>query len=169
MGRPHLSRLRRARRVPCCRRRARVRQPQLGLRAAAEGPGSTPGYQRARRQNPHEPFWRPSFEQRRCLVPASSYCEPKGVKPATWHWFALDGDEERPLFAPGVWTRYRGPLKWRDKEAWTRAPSTASPTWAASRRTARSTSMPITSGARVLRDKQQMRYCGRFIVCRVPR
>ena len=27
-------------------------------------------------------FWRPSFEQRRCLVPASSYCEPKGVKPA---------------------------------------------------------------------------------------
>jgi putative SOS response-associated peptidase YedK len=105
----------------------------------------------------------------RCLVPASSYCEPKGVKPATWHWFALDGDEERPLFAPGVWTRYRGPLKWRDKEAWTRAPSTASPTWAASRRTARSTSMPITSGARVLRDKQQMRYCGRFIVCRVPR
>ena len=23
-------------------------------------------------------FWKPSFEQRRCLVPASSYCEPKG-------------------------------------------------------------------------------------------
>lgn len=57
-------------------------------------------------------FWRPSFEQRRCLVPASSYCEPKGVKPAVWHWFAINGDEERPLFAfPGVWTRYRGPLK----------------------------------------------------------
>src|SRR5450631_616022 len=29
-------------------------------------------------------FWRSSFEQRRCLVPASSYCEPKGEKPATW-------------------------------------------------------------------------------------
>ena len=29
-------------------------------------------------------FWHPSFEQRRCLVPASSYWEPKGVKPATW-------------------------------------------------------------------------------------
>jgi putative SOS response-associated peptidase YedK len=57
-------------------------------------------------------FWRPSFEQRRCLVPASSYCEPKGEKPATWHWFAINGDEDRPLFAfPGVWTRYRGPLK----------------------------------------------------------
>src|SRR5262245_14232245 len=23
------------------------------------------------------PFWKKSFEQRRCLVPASSYCEPK--------------------------------------------------------------------------------------------
>jgi putative SOS response-associated peptidase YedK len=23
-------------------------------------------------------FWRPSFEARRCLVPASSYCEPNG-------------------------------------------------------------------------------------------
>jgi putative SOS response-associated peptidase YedK len=23
-------------------------------------------------------FWRPSFEQRRCLVPASSFCEPHG-------------------------------------------------------------------------------------------
>jgi putative SOS response-associated peptidase YedK len=57
-------------------------------------------------------FWTPSFQQRRCLVPASSYCEPKGEKPATWHWFAVNGEEERPLFAfPGVWTRYRGPLK----------------------------------------------------------
>ncbi len=57
-------------------------------------------------------FWRPSFEQRRCLVPASSYCEPRGEKPATWHWFAIDGDDTRPVFAfPGVWTRYKGPLK----------------------------------------------------------
>lgn len=57
-------------------------------------------------------FWRPSFEHRRCLVPVSSYCEPKGEKPATWHWFALKGDEARPLFAfPGIWTTYRGPIK----------------------------------------------------------
>jgi putative SOS response-associated peptidase YedK len=48
----------------------------------------------------------------RCLVPASSYCEPKGEKPATWHWFALNEGGERPLFCfPGVWTRYKGPLK----------------------------------------------------------
>jgi putative SOS response-associated peptidase YedK len=58
------------------------------------------------------PFWKTSFEQRRCLVPASSYCEPKGEKPAKWHWFAVNGDEQRPLFAfPGIWTRYRGPIK----------------------------------------------------------
>jgi SOS response associated peptidase (SRAP) len=57
-------------------------------------------------------FWRPSFEQRRCLVPASSYCEPKGEKPATWHWFSINGHDARPVFAfPGVWTRYKGPLK----------------------------------------------------------
>ena len=58
-------------------------------------------------------FWRPSFEQRRCLVPASSFCEPHdGRKPATWHWFALRGDEPRPLFAfAGIWQRWRGPVK----------------------------------------------------------
>ena len=59
------------------------------------------------------PFWRESFRQRRCLVPASSFCEPNGdVKPATWHWFAIKGDDPRPLFAfPGIWRRYRGPVK----------------------------------------------------------
>lgn len=32
------------------------------------------------------------------------------MKPATWHWFALD--EARPLFAfPGLWRHYTGPLK----------------------------------------------------------
>ena len=58
-------------------------------------------------------FWKASFEERRCLVPASSFCEPNGdVKPATWHWFSLNGQEPRPLFAfPGIWRRYRGPVK----------------------------------------------------------
>jgi len=56
-------------------------------------------------------FWLDSFEQRRCLVPASSFCEPFGdVKSATWHWFALKGDEPRPLFAfPGIWALMRPP------------------------------------------------------------
>lgn len=59
------------------------------------------------------PFWRSSFETRRCLVPATSYSEPQGVKPATWHWFALNNaDDPRPLFAlAGLWRRYKGPLK----------------------------------------------------------
>jgi len=58
-------------------------------------------------------FWKSSFQLRRCLVPATSFCEPNGdVKPATWHWFAIKGEEERPLFAfPGIWKRYRGPVK----------------------------------------------------------
>ena len=57
-------------------------------------------------------FWRASFEERRCLVPVSSYCEPNGEKPAKWVWFALKGEEERPLFAfPGIWRTWKGPLK----------------------------------------------------------
>ena len=57
-------------------------------------------------------FWKPSFESRRCLVPASSYCDPNGEKPASWYWFALKGNEERPLFAfPGIWQHWKGPLK----------------------------------------------------------
>jgi putative SOS response-associated peptidase YedK len=58
-------------------------------------------------------YWKSSFEERRCLVPASSFCEPNGdVKPATWHWFSLRGTDPRPLFAfPGIWRRYKGPVK----------------------------------------------------------
>ena len=58
-------------------------------------------------------FWRGSFEERRCLVPATSFCEPNGdVKPATWHWFALQGQDDRPMFVfPGIWRRYQGPVK----------------------------------------------------------
>jgi putative SOS response-associated peptidase YedK len=57
-------------------------------------------------------FWKPSFEQRRCLVPASSYCEPDSEKPAQWHGFAVNGDEDRRLFAfAGIWRRWIGPVK----------------------------------------------------------
>ncbi|GBF27539.1 hypothetical protein MnTg02_02593 [bacterium MnTg02] len=57
-------------------------------------------------------FWRGSFEERRCLVPVTSFSEPKGRNPATWHWFALKGDAPRPLFAfAGVWRSYNGPIK----------------------------------------------------------
>jgi putative SOS response-associated peptidase YedK len=58
-------------------------------------------------------FWRDSFQTRRCLVPAGAFCEPNGkVKPATWNWFAIEGEGPRPLFAfAGMWRRYRGPVK----------------------------------------------------------
>jgi putative SOS response-associated peptidase YedK len=58
------------------------------------------------------PFWRESFTKRRCLVPATSFAEPRDVTPATWHWFALQGSEPRPTFAfAGVWQRFKGPIK----------------------------------------------------------
>lgn len=57
-------------------------------------------------------FWRESFELRRCLVPATSFAEPREITPATWHWFVLNGAEPRPLFAfAGIWRRHRGPVK----------------------------------------------------------
>lgn len=58
------------------------------------------------------PFWRDSFQARRCLVPASSFAEPREITPATWHWFALKGDDPRPLFAfAGIWKPHKGPIK----------------------------------------------------------
>ncbi len=58
------------------------------------------------------PFWRESFERRRCLIPVTSFAEPREVTPATWHWFALKGCEPRPLFAfAGIWRRWAGPIK----------------------------------------------------------
>jgi putative SOS response-associated peptidase YedK len=57
-------------------------------------------------------FWKDSFEKRRCLVPATAFCEPDEGKPARWHWFALNGEEERPLFAfPGIYRQWKGPIK----------------------------------------------------------
>lgn len=57
-------------------------------------------------------FWRGSFEERRCLVPVTSFAEPKGKNPAVWHWFGLKDDEPRPLFAfAGIWRPWKGPLK----------------------------------------------------------
>lgn len=55
------------------------------------------------------PFWRESFARRRCLIPATSWSEPKGARPAVIHWFAVTGDAPRPPLAfAGVWRRWRG-------------------------------------------------------------
>lgn len=57
-------------------------------------------------------FWRDSFMARRCLVPVTSFSEPKGRRPAVWHWFGLTGEGPRPLFAfAGLWRSWKGPLK----------------------------------------------------------
>ncbi len=62
-------------------------------------------------------FWKSSFEERRCLIPASSFAEyhPKnrdknGHK--TVVWFAMKGDEPRPPFAfAGIWRAWKGNYK----------------------------------------------------------
>ncbi|WP_417606677.1 SOS response-associated peptidase [Primorskyibacter flagellatus] len=57
-------------------------------------------------------LWKGSFQERRCLIPATSFCEAKGRNPATYHWFGLTGDEPRPAFAfAGLWTvsHFEGP------------------------------------------------------------
>lgn len=58
-------------------------------------------------------FWAGSFATRRCLVPATSFCEPDEGRPARWHWFALkDAADDRPLFAfAGLYRQWRGPIK----------------------------------------------------------
>jgi putative SOS response-associated peptidase YedK len=74
----------------------------VGLRAPTEGLGAEACYQHVRRQSTVEPI----------LAPFSSFAEPKDVKPATWHWFALKGAGPRPLFAfAGLWQHYIGPVK----------------------------------------------------------
>jgi putative SOS response-associated peptidase YedK len=49
-------------------------------------------------------FWNDSFDKRRCLDPATAFCEPDEGKPARWHWFALQGNGPRPCVSP----------KWKD-------------------------------------------------------
>ena len=63
-------------------------------------------------------LWRGSFENRRCLVPVTSFNETKGRQPATDYWFALTGDDPvgRPLFAfAGLW-RAENPELIEDEE-----------------------------------------------------
>ena len=55
-------------------------------------------------------FWATSFRERRCLVPVTSFAEPKGRSPAIWHWFAL-GEMRRPFAFAGLWRSYKGPVR----------------------------------------------------------
>lgn len=54
----------------------------------------------------HSGLWKASFQERRCLVPASSYNETKGKKPAEHYWFGLtteDPDARPPFAIAGLW------------------------------------------------------------------
>ena len=55
-------------------------------------------------------FWRDSFGRRRCIVPATAYCEPVGRKPAVYHWFGVsDGRDGPGAFAfAGLWRMFHG-------------------------------------------------------------
>jgi len=57
------------------------------------------------------PFWRRHFERRRCLVPATSFCEARGRAPAEYHWFGVDGGPQGGFAFAGLWMRYEGPYK----------------------------------------------------------
>ncbi len=56
------------------------------------------------------PFWRDSFRYRRCLVPATAYCETRGRGPAVYHWFGIADEAGRPApFAfAGLWQIFHG-------------------------------------------------------------
>ncbi|MEM6499647.1 MAG: SOS response-associated peptidase [Pseudomonadota bacterium] len=46
-------------------------------------------------------LWKASFENRRCLIPATGFAEATGRNPATYHWFRMP-DVEAFAFA-GIW------------------------------------------------------------------
>jgi hypothetical protein len=84
----------------------------LGIHAPAERTRTTVDYECARRKDPNQPVLEKLIRgaalpcARRVILRAE-----RRRKPATWHWFALNGGE-RPLFAfPGIWRNYRGPTK----------------------------------------------------------
>lgn len=73
-------------------------------------------------------FWKSSFEKRRCLIPASSFCEAKGRKPASYYWFGLKGEDPRPPFAfAGIWTFFDGQYGTEPRQTLTSSVITTTP------------------------------------------
>jgi putative SOS response-associated peptidase YedK len=54
-------------------------------------------------------FWRASFQQRRCLVPVTRFCEWSEMPPKRQHWFTVPGADT--IAFAGLWTTWRGVLK----------------------------------------------------------
>jgi putative SOS response-associated peptidase YedK len=73
-------------------------------------------------------FWKKSFVERRCLIPATSFCEAKGRNPAIYVWFGLEGEGSRPPFAfAGVWRRFKGNYSGEHRELVTSSIITTTP------------------------------------------
>jgi putative SOS response-associated peptidase YedK len=73
-------------------------------------------------------FWKKSFTERRCLIPGTSFCEAKGRNPATYVWFGLKGDGDRPPFAfAGVWRAFSGNYGGEDRDLITSSMVTTTP------------------------------------------
>lgn len=50
------------------------------------------------------PLWKDSFRNRRCLIPASAFCETKGRSPAIDVWFGVGQENDPSPFAfAGLW------------------------------------------------------------------
>ena len=79
------------------------------MRWGFPSPPSVPGTRPVTNvRNTASGYWRAWMRPgNRCLVPATSFCEYAGTRPAVPHWFALDAD--RPLFAfAGLWRPWDG-------------------------------------------------------------
>lgn len=56
----------------------------------------------AREDKLHTPFWRDSFQRRRCLIPVSAWAEAEGEKGRmTRTWYSRPGED--PFAVAGVW------------------------------------------------------------------
>jgi putative SOS response-associated peptidase YedK len=59
-------------------------------------------------RNPMSPHWRAWLKpDYRCLVPATSFCEPHS-QTKRWHWFARGGELRQPFAFAGVWRPWTG-------------------------------------------------------------
>ena len=74
------------------------------------------------------PFWRQSFLNRRCLIPASAFCEMKGRRPAEYHWFGVtERTENLPFAFAGIWRKFFGAYQGEQIDVATHAIITTTP------------------------------------------
>ena len=95
--------------APIVRRGSDGERELVTARWGMPGPPQFGGQPVTNIRNVMSPHWRGWLgKNRRCLVPATSFCEYADTKPRkTPMWFALG--EDRPLFAfAGLWTPWRG-------------------------------------------------------------